>query len=185
MNSPNDARETANDLQNLLSRCSHGDQEAQRQMYERYHERIYRLMVRMAGLGEAADLTQQVFLQLLRKVDRYAGRSKFETWMYRVAVNEALQYLRKERRRTLPSLKEDPPSQQRENERSVHRDLLEQAFARIDPDLRAIFLLREAEGQSYSKIAEILQIPEGTVGSRLNRARQQLQHHLRELGWES
>jgi RNA polymerase sigma-70 factor (ECF subfamily) len=69
-------------------------------------------------------------------------------------------------------------------ERDEHKELLEQALARIEPDLRSIFVLREVEELSYREIAEAIEIPEGTVGSRLNRARRELQQHLAELGWE-
>ena len=63
------------------------------------------------------------------------------------------------------------------------REVLDRALARIDPELRSIFLLREVEGLSYHDIAETLQIPEGTVGSRLNRARRELREQLLELGF--
>lgn len=75
----------------------------------------------------------------------------------------------------------------RSREKSEHlqnRELLEQALAQLEPDLRSIFLLREFERLSYRELAEALGIPEGTVASRLNRARTELQRLLRELGWE-
>ena len=65
-----------------------------------------------------------------------------------------------------------------------HKEVLERALARIDPELRAIFLLREVDEMSYRSIAESLQIPEGTVGSRLNRARRELKQHLADLGYD-
>ena len=64
------------------------------------------------------------------------------------------------------------------------KELLEQGLGRLEPELRSAFLLREVEGLTYSEIAEALEIPEGTVGSRLNRARRELKQHLIELGWE-
>lgn len=67
---------------------------------------------------------------------------------------------------------------------SDHRELLDRALNRIDPDLRTIFLLREVEHLSYTQLAEVLEIPMGTVASRLSRARQELQIALQELGWE-
>jgi RNA polymerase sigma-70 factor (ECF subfamily) len=71
-----------------------------------------------------------------------------------------------------------------QDSQAEHKELLEKALARIDPELRAIFLLREVEELSYREIAEALNIPAGTVGSRLNRARHELQQHLKDLGWE-
>ena len=70
------------------------------------------------------------------------------------------------------------------DERIERKELMEQALARLDPELRSIFLLREVEELSYQEIAETLDIPEGTVGSRLNRARRELRGHVVELGWE-
>lgn len=142
-------------------------------------------MVRMVGSDDAADLTQQVFLQAFGKIDQFAGRSKFETWLYRLAVNEALQHLRKGKRWKFQTLSRDPESHQTSAGDSYeYRELLEQALTRLDPELRSLFVLRSVEELSYREIAETIEIPEGTVGSRLNRARRELQQHLTDLGWE-
>ena len=142
-------------------------------------------MVRMVGSQDAADATQQVFLQVFRKIDQFAGHSKFETWLYRLAVNEALQHLRKEERWKSKPLIDEPMSRHEpEQERTENMEVLEQALSRVGPELRAIFLLREVDGLSYREIAEAIEVPEGTVGSRLNRARRELQQQLAHLGWE-
>jgi RNA polymerase sigma-70 factor (ECF subfamily) len=126
-----------------------------------------------------------VFLQVFRKIDQFAGDSKFETWLYRLATNEALQHLRKRHRWDFQNLASEPVSHHRpESERGEHKELLDQALLKVEPELRAIFVLREVEGLAYREIAEAVQIPEGTVGSRLNRARRELQQHLTDLGWE-
>lgn len=143
--------------------------------------RVYQLMVRMVGLQDAADVTQQVF----RKIDQFAGHSKFETWLYRLAANEALQHLRKGHRWKFQTLSREPMSHHgAEEERDEHQKLLDQALSRLEPELRLIFLLRDVEELSYREIAEAINIPEGTVGSRLNRARRELQQQLADLGWE-
>jgi len=141
-------------------------------------------MVRMVGVGEAADLTQQIFLQLFRKLNQFAGRSHFDTWLYRLSFNEAMQYLRKSRRSQHFRLTHDPMIPAHAHERCDDTELLEKAMALLDPELRSIFVLREIEEFSYSRIAGALGIPEGTVGSRLNRARAELQRHLVRLGWQ-
>jgi RNA polymerase sigma-70 factor, ECF subfamily len=169
----------------VLSACRAGERSAQQRVYELCHLQVYRLMVRMVGLQDAEDVTQQVFLQVFRKIDQFDGHSKFETWLYRLAMNEALQQLRKGRRWKFQPLTHDPMSVAKpEEERGEEKELLEQALARLDPELRALFVLREIEGLSYRQIAETINIPEGTVGSRLNRARRELQQHLSELGWK-
>jgi RNA polymerase sigma-70 factor (ECF subfamily) len=139
------------------------------------------LAVRMVGLQDAADVTQQVFLQAFRSLKQFNGRSRFETWLYRLAINESLQHLRRNRRWRYHALDWEPMDDSHDEENSERRDLLEQALARIDPELRSIFLLRESECLSYRDIAEALEIPEGTVGSRLNRARRELRQILSDV----
>lgn len=176
----------ATEWSDVLAGCRDGHRDAQRRLYELCYERVYRLMVRMAGVQDAADLTQQVFLQVFRKIHQFAGESKLETWLYRLATNEALQHLRKRKRRGTASLEYEPESDYIDDRRRKEaREVLEQALDRIDPTLRSIFMLREVEGLSYDQIAEVVDIPAGTVGSRLNRARRELRQKLTELGWES
>jgi RNA polymerase sigma-70 factor (ECF subfamily) len=143
---------------------------------------VFRLAVRMVGLQDAADVTQQVFLQAFRSLEQFNGRSRFETWLYRLAVNESLQHLRRNRRWRYHALDWEPMDESHLGEDVERKELLEQAFARIDPELRSTFLLREVEGLSYHDIAEALQVPEGTVGSRLNQARRELRQILSDLG---
>jgi RNA polymerase sigma-70 factor (ECF subfamily) len=169
----------------MIAGCRLGDRDAQRRLYESFHRGIYRLLVRMVGIDAAPDVTQQVFLQVFRAIDKYSGRGRFERWLYRVAVNEAFQYLRRKRRRQHHSLVYEPTDESARGDESTERkELMEQALARLDPALRSICLLREIDELSYREIAETLDIPEGTVGSRLNRARRELKEHLIDLGWE-
>lgn len=175
----------ATDLADVIAGCQQNNVEQMHLLYCQFCRKIYGLMTRMVGQQDAEDLTQQVFLKVFRTIGQFAGRSRFTTWLHRLAINEALQHLRKQKNRHQRSLISDPmdeaPSHEREQE---NREMLEQALSRLDPQLRAIFLLREVERCSYEEIAEALNVPEGTVGSRLNRARRQLQEHLRESGWE-
>jgi RNA polymerase sigma-70 factor (ECF subfamily) len=172
-------------LPQIVEACQQSDHAAQSRLYEASHQNVYRLMVRMVGSQDAADVTQQVFLQVFRKIGQFSGRSRVGTWIYRVAVNEALQHIRKAKRSRLRTLEHEPMDRSSDSHESfADKQLLEQALALIDPDLRSAFLLREVEGLSYAEIAEALEIPEGTVGSRLNRARRELKERLAELGWE-
>lgn len=181
----NDDTDTAAIDAALLASCRSSERGAQQRLYELCHRQVYRLMVRMVGLQDAADVTQQVFLQVFRKIDQFAGHSKFETWLYRLATNEALQHLRKGQRWKFQTLLREPMSQHEPaDERNEEKEVLEKALSRVDPELRSVFLLREVEGLSYREIAEAINVPEGTVGSRLNRARRELQQQLADLGWE-
>lgn len=170
----------------VIAGCCAGDRNSQRSLYESCHSQVYRLVVRLVGVQNAEDVTQQVFLQTFRKLQQFAEQSRFETWLYRLATNEALQFLRKERRWRFQPLLVDPMNQKPEqNDGHDRRDLLDQALQRIEPELRSVFVLKEVESLSYREIAEVMDIPEGTVGSRLNRARRELQQHLTDLGWEA
>ncbi len=176
-----DTQETAE----IVAACQQGDPAAQRRLYDASHQNVYRLVVRMVGVQDAADVTQQVFLQAFRKIGQFSGRSQFGTWVYRVAVNESLQYLRKSKRSRMQSLEQEPTDRSPDGHKKIeNQELLEQALAQLEPGLRSTFLLREVEGLSYGDIARAIEIPEGTVGSRLNRARRELKQHLVELGWE-
>ena len=169
----------------LVFECQAGDRVAQRRLYEVFHKQIYRVMFRLVGAEIAADLTQQVFLQAFRKIGQYSGRGRFDRWLYRLAVNEAYQHLRRKRRDRHTTLVYEPVDASAGGDRRTEqRELMEYALARLDPELRSIFLLREVEEHSYRELAETLDIPEGTVGSRLNRARRELRDHLVNLGWE-
>jgi RNA polymerase sigma-70 factor, ECF subfamily len=133
---------------------------------------------------DAEDVAQQVYMQVFRQIDQFNGDSSLSTWLYRVTVNEALQHLRKKRRRRWTALDWDPEERTADRSRQKEtRELLERALAEIEPELRSLFVLREVEGLSYEAIAAALNIPKGTVASRLSRARHDLQQRLRRLGW--
>ena len=155
----------------VVRACQAGDRTAHRQLYDSCHQGVFRLAVRMVGRQDAGDVTQQVFLQAFRSIGKFQGRSRFETWLYRLAVNESLQHLRRNKRWRHQTLDREPMDDSHHGNSTERKELLEKALAQIDPELRAIFLLREVEGLSYQDIAAALQIPQGTVGSRLNRAR--------------
>ena len=169
----------------VVQAARRGDREGQRRLYDACRERVYRLAYRMSGPDDASDASQQTFLQVFRNITQFAGQSRFETWLFRIVLNECFQFRRRRARRPACSLcvdvMDDVPGQERSTDAS---ELLEMALARLDPDLRSIFLLREIEHLSYEAIAETLGIPAGTVASRLNRARRELQGILIELGWE-
>lgn len=169
----------------LVDACVAGDHRAMQRLYQNCSGRVYALMVRMVGQQEADDLTQQVFLQMFSKLAQFNGQSKLETWLYRLATNEALQHLRRKKRHATSPLVSDPQTEDLDRIAVIEEDrLLETAMSRLEPDLRAVLLLKEQQTLSYREIAESVGIPEGTVGSRLNRARKELRAELAKLGWE-
>jgi RNA polymerase sigma-70 factor, ECF subfamily len=171
----------ADELGQLIKRCRRGDRIAQRQLYERYHRTVYRLAARMVGPGDGADLTQEIFLRVFAGIARFEGKSAFATWLYRVATNECLRHLGR-RLRKPERLSEEPICQAASAEHALEQaDLLGQALSQLDGPLRAVFLLREAEGLSYAEIARVLGVRPGTVASQLSRARALLRIYLEQV----
>ncbi|QDV83768.1 ECF RNA polymerase sigma factor SigW [Stieleria magnilauensis] len=168
----------------LIRECIDGDHDAMGRLYERCSGRVYALMVRMVGRQDADDAMQLAFMQIFRKLDRFSGGSSLETWIYRVATNEALQFLRRRKRDNVDTLSLEPESKVTQSGlRLEDAEMLEAGLAKLEPELRAVLTLKEVQELSYAEIAEIMDIPEGTVGSRLNRARRELRDELERLGW--
>ncbi|MFQ5731381.1 MAG: RNA polymerase sigma factor [Planctomycetaceae bacterium] len=177
--------ETTTGIEGIVAQCRRGDRAGQRELFALFHRRIYRLAARMVGERDAPDVTQDVFLRVFQKIDQFRGDSRLETWLHRITVNECLQLLRRRGTRNEQPLPTEPGNRSdRPLEQMEHRDLLEQAFEQLEPDVRSVFLLREVEGMNYREIADATQLAEGTVASRLNRARRRLREVLVELGWE-
>lgn len=164
--------------------AARGDRESQRHIYELLINRVYRTVFRIVGPSDADDVTQDVFLHLFANIHKFRFESDFQTWAHRLAVNEALQHLRRRKRIATVSIAltgVDPVSEQKDPDL---KELFDVALSRLDAELRMILDLKESQQLPYSQIAEIVGIPEGTVGSRLNRARRELKSHLLSLGWE-
>lgn len=147
-------------------------------------------MLHMAAGDEdlAAELTQEAFVRAWEKLSLFAGKCRFYTWLYRLARNRCLDYLAKHKpkameRQTLEAIAPgvtDPDALANEELRVRVRE----AIGRLGPDQREIILLRDFEGLDYASIAERLECAEGTVKSRLFRARHALRHQLSHLGPE-
>lgn len=168
--------------QELVKLCRQGDREAQRALYDRTSEPVYRLLLRMTGCrDDAFDLAQDTYVKAFTRIDQFDGRSSVVTWLYRVAVNEALQYLRRASR-TRVKLREYPPAGVAPpgNEVGDIRLDIQDAIATLSPSDRAMILLRYQEGLDYGAIAEVCDCAVGTVASRLNRARSELRSHLQK-----
>lgn len=167
----------------LARRAARSDPRAWEEIVELYGERIYNLCLRFASTSaEAEDLTQDVFVKLFGHLDRYRGDVPLVAWALRLSRNLCIDHYRHHRLRKqsetmsddvlrqMPSA-EDPQSdvQARERRRLVHRTL-----AGMPEDLATVVLLRDLQGWSYEEVAGFLEVPLGTVKSRLNRARREL-----------
>lgn len=164
----------------LIKGCKRGDREAQHELYVHTSDKIYRLLLRMTRNPDAAfDLAQDAYLRAFSRIEQFNGDSSLGTWLYRIAVNEALQFMR--RRDTLPLLSEASPleaSTPNEGERNTTRMDVKAALDLLDTRDRTILILRYQEGLDYREIAEVLDCAAGTVASRLNRARDRLRQVL-------
>lgn len=164
----------------LVERCRKGIREAQQELYNQTSERIHRLLLRMIGSPDIAfDLVQETYLRAFSRIGQFNGQSKLATWLYRIAVNEALQFLRRKEPLGLPADSESAASSgASENDRVIAAMDLEEVFRQMDPVDRAVLLLRYQEGLDYRAISAVMECPIGTVGSRLIRARQRARELL-------
>ena len=167
----------------LVARCRRGDREARRALYEQTSQRVFRLLVRMTRSRETAEeLAQETYLKAFTAIASFDGRSAVQTWLHRIAVNEALQWLRRARPMTANSeTAAGQPDPRNNGHESATRLDIESAMAELDPVDRAMLLLRYQEGLDYRAIAEITDVAMGTVASRLNRARARLRQLLRDF----
>ncbi len=168
-----------------------GDRDAFGRLVERYQDRLFNTLLRIVGSREdAADAVQDAFVQAYVKLESFRGASQFYTWLYRIAMNVALS--RQRRRRPMASVDQAKESVGEEpadaaalpEEVVLSQERVEQvqaALADLGDDHRQILVLREIEGCAYETIAEILDLPVGTVRSRLFRARMQLKERLSGL----
>jgi RNA polymerase sigma-70 factor (ECF subfamily) len=170
----------------VVDGCRLGHADAFRELVERTEGRVRRLIGRLQGrTGDLDDQVQEVYLRAWRGLDRFRGESRLTTWLCRIAVNVTRNWHR-DRRPTVP-LSDDLRRTLAAPTPVGDDDLLalyEQALAGLSPELRAVFVLHEAERLSYQAIAQALECPIGTVMSRLHRARARILEHLREHGQE-
>jgi RNA polymerase sigma-70 factor (ECF subfamily) len=164
----------------LVQRCRAGDRIAQRELYINTSERIYGLLLRMCNnADDAFDVAQNAYIRAFTRIGQFDGRSTLATWLYRIAVTEALQFLR--RRKRANSFLKDMPTDSSipcdEDRLDAAMDIHE-ALGSLDEVDRAMLLLRHREGLDYRTIAEIVECAEGTVASRLHRARDRLREKL-------
>jgi RNA polymerase sigma-70 factor (ECF subfamily) len=127
----------------------------------------------------ALELAQNTYLKAFAAISRFDGRASAATWLYRIAVNEALQFLRRARSVTIsPEFAADRPDPRDDGDTRELRMDVESALASLEPVDRAMLLLRYQEGLDYRTIAVVTDVAVGTVGSRLNRARARLRRVL-------
>lgn len=179
----------------LIERLKRHDEAAFNHFVLLYQERVFRLLLRMLGdRAEAEDLAQEVFISIFKAIDGFRGDSQLSTWVYRVAANHCrnrLKYLTRRRRQLTEAYDEqndeagtkvpgrvrpDAPDRLLEARQTEH--FLQEGLLNLDEEQRELIVLREVEHLSYDEIMAITGLPEGTVKSRLHRARAALREHI-------
>src|SRR5689334_8901312 len=157
-------------------------------LYQRHNRMVYSVCLRMTGnVMEAEDLTQDVFVQLLKKAGSFRGDSKFSTWLYRLTINQVLMHIRSSiRRREFPNMLEELAAtrivKHSFTDRVVNRVTLRAALAKLPPGSRSVFLKFDLEGYNHEEIAGIFGFSTGNSKSQLHKARRKLRKLLSERG---
>jgi len=179
----------------LVAQCRRGDSSAFSGLVEKYQDRVFNTCLRLCGnRTEAEDLAQEAFVKAYVSLDRFDGRASFYTWLFRIAVNLTISAHRKARHSPALSLQGRSADGEGESladriegrtampdERSVENErdrAVALALASLDEEHKTVIVLRDVESLGYAEIAEILDVPTGTVKSRLHRARLALRDML-------
>jgi len=174
----------------VIEACQQGDREAFRLLFETYQDKVFSISLYYFKGDEssAKDVTQQVFLKLMTKIEQFRRDSEFTTWLYRLVVNACMDEQRKHRR-FLPFGEgfemgrhgKEKSSQEERFARIEIADSVKTAIGELKPKLRLPILLKYVEGLSYQEMAEVLNCSKGTIASRMNRGHKILASRLTHL----
>lgn len=182
--------------QTLVARVQRGEKGAFDLLVRKYQHKVAKLISRyVSNRAEVEDITQEVFIKAFRGLPGFRGESAFYTWLYRIAVNTAKNYLESQGRRppgagidiesaeVLDSMEHlrDVATPERDMLTGEIADTVNRAIAALPPDLRTAITLRDLDGLSYEEIAQVMDCPIGTVRSRIFRAREAIDKQLRPL----
>jgi RNA polymerase sigma-70 factor (ECF subfamily) len=168
----------------LAQAVSHGAISCMADLYERHNRRVFALCLRMTGnVCEAEDLTQEIFIQLLRKVGSFRGEGQFTTWLYRLTTNQVLMHMRSSiRRKESPSLLDDLAHtcvvKQSFGRQLADRVTINSALRKLPSGYRAVFVKYDVEGYNHHEIAGLFGCSVGTSKSQLHKARRKLRKLL-------
>ncbi len=165
----------------LLRKTAAGDEKAFHELVDRHSQRMFRLAVAMVGnAADAEDVVQEAFTGAFRGINGFEGRSSVKTWLTRILITQAAKWRRDKKRRKTSSLDAAPEQVGAPGgEARVGQQIdLQAAIAQLSVEHREVIVLREFEQMSYDEMAQALDVPRGTIESRLHRARLELREKL-------
>ena len=172
------------DINNLVRQLKAGDQEAWNMIVNRYSKTVYNMALNFAGNSDdAADITQDIFLKVYNNIGKFDGEKTFTAWLLRLSKNYCIDFWRKNKQnrknielddniRSEHSDEADTPEDSVIRKSDIH--FLRKKLLLLPPDLRSLIIMRDIQDFSYQEIAENLEMPLGTIKSRINRARTKL-----------
>lgn len=177
-------------MEEVIKKAIEGDTDAFEKLVYEYERQVYSLAYRMFNNNEdAKDVSQEVFIKIYRNIGKYQGSSSFKTWVYTICYNTCIDELRKRKKVKLESMDKMIEGEENEFERQFVSDeptpeeklitkenmsAVERAINKLNDEHKAIITLRDIKGLSYGEIVEITQLSQGTVKSRISRARKSL-----------
>jgi RNA polymerase sigma-70 factor (ECF subfamily) len=174
----------------MISRCQQGDQEALKEIFDKYHIKVYRIAYGVVRQREEAlDIVQEVFIKLFHSIKNFKGKSHFYTYLYRMVMNTAIDHARKTGKQIISSLDQEGSFQPSDDlEKGPERILLQKeleervklAMDKLPAEQRAALIFRDVEGLSYQEMAETMGCSIGTVMSRLHYGRKRMQELLKD-----
>ena len=179
---PDTRMSTASDTE-LVAACSEGVQEAFRELLRRYRKSTMTLAYQMLGNGEdAEDIAQEAFVRVFQALPKFRGESAFSTWLYRIVTNLCLGRMRRSRPTVPLESVPEPRAAEGPAWQVAEGMLTREVLGMLPPELRVVLLLREQEGLSYREMSGALDLPMGTVRSRLSKARKRFRKLWNQLG---
>jgi len=176
------------DWRTIIQRCLNGDNEAWEMLVRKYSKRIFNLAYQFSGIyEEAEDMTQEIFLKLFKSLRQYNFKANFEAWFIKLAKNHCIDHYRKSKCEKLKRINFNDLERLLSNNSNPEDDLLRKEKLKIvfnglknlSPEIRMVIILRDIQGMSYEEIAQIMELPLGTIKSRINRGRIQLAENLK------
>ncbi len=174
----------------MISRCQRGDQEALKEIFDKYNKKVYRIAYGVVRQREEAlDIVQEVFIKLFHSIKNFKGKSHFYTYLYRMVMNTAIDHARKTGKQIISSLDQEGSFQPSDDlEKGPERILLQKeleervklAMDKLPAEQRAALIFRDVEGLSYQEMAETMGCSIGTVMSRLHYGRKRMQELLKD-----